>query len=226
MATLSAKPIALEALKPQLPTTIVAIQSTHLLPESINEIYLESFRQMFKGIHEIIELQNKALIQAFTAGLSFNNLFPNGLFNLPPSSPARAASIGIFGEINVVEGEIEKAANKTTPLPTIIPLPPAHKSRMGLRYISGGNFSYKRKTLLGLSLRNKESQLLRMILENPDLFVSDQEIDQKFYTLDTLGRSNLVKLLKNKFKRNKLSVIIKRQGEGYILINIQPLYIN
>ena len=65
-----------------------------------------------------------------------------------------------------------------------------------------------------------------MILENPDLFVSDQEIDQKFYTLDTLGRSNLVKLLKNKFKRNKLSVIIKRQGEGYILINIQPLYIN
>lgn len=225
MATLSAKPIALEALKPQLPTTIVAIQSTHLLAESINEIYLESFRQMFKGIHEIIELQNKELIRAFTAGFSFNNLFPNGIFNLPPSSPAKAASIGIFGEINVVEGEIEKVANETT-LPAIIPLPPAHKSRMGLKYISGGNFSYKRKTLLGLSPSNREGELLGMMLKNADLFVSDHEIDRRFYTIDILGRSNLVKLLKNKFKMNKLKAVIKRQGEGYILINIQPLYIN
>jgi hypothetical protein len=226
MPTLSSKSTEHEALQPQLPSTIAVIQSTHLLAESINEIYLESFRQMFKGIHEIIELQNKELIRAFAAGFSFNNLFPNGIFNLPPSSPAKAASIGIFGEINVVEGEIEKALDETALLPAIIPASPAHKSRMGLKYISGGNFSYKRKTLLGLSLRNREGQLLEMMLKNADLFVSDHEIDRRFYTIDILGRSNLVKLLKNKFKVNKLRAIIKRQGEGYILINIQPLYIN
>ncbi len=68
---------------------------------------------------------------------------------------------------------------------------------MGLRHISGGNFSYKRKTLLGLSFRNREGQLMELILENPDLFVSDETINEKFYTYDTFGRSDLIKLLKN-----------------------------
>lgn len=97
---------------------------------------------------------------------------------------------------------------------------------MGLKEISGGNFSYKRKTLVGLSLNNREGQLLGLLLENSDLFVSDELIDTKFRTYDTLGRSDLVKLLKNKFKFNKLTAIIKRQGKGYILIKISPLYIN
>lgn len=225
MPTLSSKSIAFEILEPQLPpSTLIAIQSMQIITERFSEMYMESFRKMFEGIRIAIDLQNKAMIQVLAAELSIGKIFSEGLFNFPPPTPFKAASLGIFGP--VTEGEIvEPRKVETALLPATIPLP-TPRSKMGLRHISGGNFSYKRKTLLGLSLRNREGQLMELMLENPDLFVSDETINEKFYTQDTFGRSDLIKLLKNKFKLNKLEATIKRQGEGYILIYIRPLYIN
>lgn len=225
MPTLSSKPIAFEILEPQLPpSTLVAIQSMQIITERFNEIYMESFRKMLEDIHALIELQNKAMIQALAVEFSFNKLFPKGIFNFTPPTPFKAVSLGIFG--TATDGEIvEPRKVETVLLQATIPVPTS-RSKMGLRHISGGNFSHKRKTLVGLSLRNREGQLMELMLENPDLFVSDATINEKFYTQDTFGRSDLIKLLKNKFKLNKLEAIIKRQGEGYILINIRPHYIN
>lgn len=227
MPTLSSKPIAFEVLEPQLsPSALVAIQSMQLLTKEINEIYMESFKKMLEEIHAVIEFQNKAMIQALAAEFSFNKLFPKGIFNFTPPDLFKFVNLGIFGVRDAVEDEIvEPRKIETALLPATIIIP-ASKNKMGLKHISGGNFSYKRKTLIGLSLRNREGQLLELLLENPDLFVSDETINEKFYTQDTFGRSDLIKLLKNKFKLNNLEAIIKRQGEGYILINIRPLYIN
>lgn len=208
------------------PSTLAAIQSTQLLVERINEIYGEFLRKMLDEIHVLIELQNRAMMQALAAEFSFNKLFPKGIFNFTPPTPFKFTNLGVFGATNVVEGKIvEPRKVETILLPAAIPVS-TPRSKMGLRHISGGNFSYKRKTLLGLSLRNREGQLMKLMLENPDLFISDETINDKFYTQDTFGRSDLIKLLKNKFKLNKLEAIIKRQGEGYILVNIHPLYIN
>ncbi len=227
MPTLSSKPIAFEILEPQLPpSALMAIQSMRIITERINETYMESFRKMFEGIRIAIDLQNKAMIQALAAELTISKIFSGSLFNFPPPTPFKAAGLGILGTINVTEGEIvEPRKVETALLPATIPIS-TPRSKMGLRHISGGNFSYKRKTLMGLSRRNREGQLMELMLENPDLFVSDETIDEKFYTEDILGRSDLIKLLKNKFKLNQLEAIIKKQGNGYFLINISPLYIN
>ena len=210
MPTLSSKPIELEILKPQIPlSTLVAIQSMEIFTERMNEMYTESFRKMVENISAMIELQNKAIIQTLAAGFSFKNLFPNGLFNFIPSV--------------IVEGEIEEVKQvETVLLPVTIPIT-TPRSKMGLRNIAGGNFNYKRRTLIGLSLSNREGRLLQIILENADFFVSDNTLNEKFNLSDTLERSDLIKILKNKFKQNKLKIEIKRQGEGYILINIHPL---
>lgn len=227
MPTLSSKPIAFEILDPQFPpSTFVAIQSLQIFTERINNIYLEPFRIFAESVSRMVEVNNLALVKMLGAELSISKIFSGSLFNFPPPTPFKAASLGIFGITNVVEGEIvEPRRVETALLPATIAIP-TPRSKMGLRHISGGNFSYKRKTLVGLSLRNREGQLMELMLENSDLFVSDETINENFYTQDTFGRSDLIKLLKNKFKLNRLEAIIKRQGEGYILINIHPLYIN
>lgn len=202
----------------------VYIEPARILSEKLNVLYLEPYRQLGKSLGRIVEVHNLALGKMFAAESSLSKIFSGSLFNFPPPTPFKAASLGIFEP--VTEGEIvEPRKVETALLPAAIPVP-TPRSKMGLRHISGGNFSYKRKTLLGLSLRNREGQLMELMFENPDLFVSDQTINEKFYTQDTFGRSDLIKLLKNKFKLNKLEAIIKRQGEGYILINIRSFYIN
>lgn len=98
-----------------------------------------------------------------------------------------------------------------------------HKSRMGLRQIEGGNFTFHRKALRKVSLSNREGKLLELFIKNQDFFVSDILMDEKLYTKDNMERSQIVKLLKNKFKDNGIRATINRQGSGYILIHLQYL---
>lgn len=107
-------------------------------------------------------------------------------------------------------------------LPILVP-PKSSRSKMGLKQISGGNFSYKRVTLKGISLRNKEGQALGLMLTNPDLFISDETMQEKLFAKDIFDQSKIIQLLKNKFKRNGLQAVIERQGNGYILIAINYL---
>lgn len=139
---------------------------------------------------------------------------------------------------DIIDGEI-KEENKTTivkemqtaivpqatPLPAQVIFLPTKRvwGKMRLKQISGGNFSYKRVTLKGLSLRNREGQVLGFILANPDLFISDEIMLEKFYAKDTFARSKLIQLLKDKFRSNCLQAVIERQGDGYILIEIKYL---
>lgn len=205
--------LGLQPLAPILET----IRTVEVFSNRINELYLEPLRLFSESFAQLIGTPNKAFIQIIEAAVSFKPF----VMELPKLN----TFIAYPENVDVVEGEVEKTETETALLPAAIPLP-TQRSKMGLRHISGGNFSYKRKALVGLSLNNREGKLLGMILENSDLFISDEAIDEKFYTEDTLGRSDLVKLLKKKFKLNELKVKLKKQGKGYILINIHPLYIN
>lgn len=103
------------------------------------------------------------------------------------------------------------------------PITNRHKSRMGLRQIEGGNFTFHRKALRKVSLNNREGQLLELFIKNQNFFVNDTLIDEKFNTKDVIERSKIVTLLKKKFKGNRIKATIDRQGDGYILIHLEYL---
>lgn len=142
---------------------------------------------------------------------------------------------------DVIDGEYEYADDDSSneplketalvPQESYVPVPitpsfPHSKSNRGIKRISGGNFAYKRKTLKGLSLNNREGQLLNIMHLDVDFYIDDVVMDENLYTHDTLGRSTFIKLLKKKFKKNGLIADIKRQGSGYILIDIKTRYTN
>lgn len=224
MPTLLTSSLTIKEMESQLPSSsFIATQSMQLLIEALREAFDEPMRQFKEEIGKMLENQNNELGKALARQFALNKIFPKDFFTA--LAPFKTINLDIFEGINVIEGEIKETREIGIPLlPTITSR--THRSIMGLRQISGGNFSYKRKTLLGLSLNNREGQLMRVMLESLDLFISDRTIDEKFYTEDVLGRSDLVRLLKKKFKLNKLKAIIKRQGEGYILININSIYVN
>lgn len=203
------------------------IMPIRIIQDSINTYFVPTIKTV-SAFSEIVERHQK-MMESLTV-FGFNGI-------------TRQASLGIFPEWlrdpQIVDAEItdEKKLSQRTLTQQVITIPQLQalvpvttkafrnqtRARMGLKQISGGNFSYRRVTLKGLSLRNREGQLLKLMLENQDLFVSDEIIKNNFYTQDIIEESQIVKLLKNKFKQNGLKAVIKRQGDGYILISIEYL---
>lgn len=252
MPTLSSTPLSSRNL--ELPdSTDVVLQSVQLLTdrineacveparqisERINEVYLEPWRQLSESIRRMMEVQNKLMIQALAVELAFNKLFPNGLFNFPPST-FKAANI--FGTANIIEGEIEEA--KETPLgsevletaliprPTLIPVPtvllPATRTRskMGLKEVAGRSFTHLRKVLRKLSHRNCEGRLLSLFLANDYLFANDEDIYDKLHMPVGRSFSWVLRNLKRKFRENGLVIDIERRWDpdGYIIVDIRYL---
>lgn len=208
------------------------------------EIMVEPIRRMQEIIESSLTLQAVTIVTEMVEMVeshqkAITTLVASPLFNLP-----KLTDLGVFPSyINgaeIIDGELQDEPSPKEPVymqqmqavaipqSWAIPVTPSiprykTKSRMGLKQISGGNFSYKRTVLKGISLRNREGKLLGFLLGNPHLFISDELMQEKFFTKDILDQSQIFKLLKNKFKQNGLKTTIKRQGDGYILLNIHYL---
>ncbi len=213
MPILSSKPIELEALELQLsPATLAALQAM--------QIYTESLRQIFKGINDMIELQNKTIIQTFATEFTFNKLFLNSIFNFTPQTPFKAASIGIFGATNIIEGKIEKTeVEKTQLLPVVIPTP---RGKMGLSITAANTFLYKRHAVKGLSAKNSEGRVLAYFHKDKNLFLHDGTIRRELQMQTNRSFSWVLRNLKNKLKKNGIKIRIERcwNPDGYIINGI------
>lgn len=227
----------------QLGRTLQA-SSLNNINSLVNPAINESLRNFALTLEEPLYQMRKDMIASITEPFRQMNLNLGKMISEIAVVQLKSldfTSLGRTYPFDAIDGDFEYADDDSSnepiketalaPQESYMPIPvtpglPHSKTNKSIKRISGGNFAYKRKTLKGLSLNNREGQLLNIMHLNVDFYIDDVVMDKNLYTHDTLGRSTLIKLLKKKFKNNGLIADIRRQGSGYILIDIKTRYTN
>lgn len=96
-----------------------------------------------------------------------------------------------------------------------------NETNFGLEVLDSGIFKYKGK-ILSITTNSNPGKLFKQLIENSDHFVPDTFCFENFNTPSSNDTRDIIKNIKNKLKKDNLTIDCKRVGDpsGYVLIGI------